>query len=371
MNDMDQSIMQIVDALGGVQNILTMILSSNDIKLTEDQIAKLDNIINTQHRISTSQTDAENVDNNNPEWTYTFDTHDTKLHDVFGDVKGQKIMDIVHSNKFVIPVLIMTAFAYMMNYWFSLKYIIIKNVIQEIVGIIAIVSAILFLMAANKTSIAMLLRRFEFWFKFFYLAQWMIISCIYYYVLIDSREWKPYPVQSGSIEYDLELFTLSLGYITTILGCTVIAAFDAFHISTTIKAIYATCGALITTTAAISFTFYPDVRFEEEYFHISFTSLIAGSAQVLAIFFWRQAILSVLRKNRCVLIQYSPYIKWKSDNEPQLPQQVKMQSQIYYDNGLPTDGQTKLQLVATNSNVGERKPDPEDIDLSADISDSI
>ena len=47
---------------------------------------------------------------------------------------------------------------------------------------------------------------------------------------------------------------------------------------------------------------------------VSIQSILSSSAQILALFFWRQTILSVFRTERCSLITYSPFIKWERNN---------------------------------------------------------
>ena len=57
---------------------------------------------------------------------------------------------------------------------------------------------------------------------------------------------------------------------------------------------------------------------------ISMESILQNSYQILAIFFCKQMILSLIKRQRCISIRYSPYYKWinvynddrgKSENE--------------------------------------------------------
>ena len=49
----------------------------------------------------------------------------------------------------------------------------------------------------------------------------------------------------------------------------------------------------------------------------SLKSVEVNSQQILCIFSWEQTVFTWYRKNRCVLIKYSPYIKWIQPNNHQ------------------------------------------------------
>ena len=59
--------------------------------------------------------------------------------------------------------------------------------------------------------------------------------------------------------------------------------------------------------------------------------------QVLSIFIWKQVFLSVLKRNRCILIKYSPFIEWHDEtdsvvmgqrNEIQMSSMIATQSDV-------------------------------------------
>ena len=99
---------------------------------------------------------------------------------------------------------------------------------------------------------------------------------------------------------------------------------------------------------------------------ISVTSAIARTSQVLCIFSWKQVFLSIFRKNKCVLIKYSPLIKWESDTEstknlkPHIFKQTSSMN-VVGDKGI--DKQV-LEIVPSNSTIREIKE--VDMELSSE-----
>ena len=75
---------QVIDALGGINNVISMILSSTDIQLDEEQLITLHQIINSKTNIC--QIDAINMENKNghihPEWSYDFKRNNTYLQHI-------------------------------------------------------------------------------------------------------------------------------------------------------------------------------------------------------------------------------------------------------------------------------------------------
>ena len=91
----------IIAALGGMKNILTMILSSKDIELNRNQLIELDKIFNTRNQISRSNiTRSENQNANHPEWTHNFNTKNTYLHHIFGGDQGDRIFTALYSKTY-------------------------------------------------------------------------------------------------------------------------------------------------------------------------------------------------------------------------------------------------------------------------------
>lgn len=55
-----------------------------------------------------------------------------------------------------------------------------------------------------------------------------------------------------------------------------------------------------------------DVIIRVKYVNLSIScmSMVGSSHQIISIFLWKQSILSWMKKGRCILIKYSPHIKW-------------------------------------------------------------
>ena len=312
-NNTDQTVIEIVNALGGMQNVLTMMLSSSDIHIDEHQMISLHKIITSKQPIQ--QTDilyTEDNDPLHPELTYNFNTADTYLHVILGDDVGHKAYNIICS-RIIVILLAMASFAYSLNFWYPLDWVVSKNIFQEIAAIMLIIWLMAALLTANRKSTTLILQSFEFWFKLLYLVQSCIALLVYWFVLTDSTKWKGYQVD-GSYVWNLELFSTCLYSIALIVSYCIVANFDAFRISVLTKTLIAVLFAVVMGFFSVMYTFYWDpVAIEVLNYKILVTSLISGSTQVVCIFSWKQAAMSILKKNRCALIKYSPFIKWKDD----------------------------------------------------------
>ena len=180
---------------------------------------------------------------------------------------------------------------------------------------------ILIILSVNIKCFKLIIKSFEFWFKMFYFVQYCVAQWIYYYILIDSHEWDFYTIDSKSNvqTYNLEIFTFTLSTIRTLLGGLIFISLDALQIKLWIKTFFGIAAAGLLTFNAIRYTFFADLYgVDNSIIHvkalnlsISLTSIMGNALQILSIFVWKQVILSILRKNRCILVKYSPYIGGK------------------------------------------------------------
>ena len=80
---------EIVAILGGIDNILTHYLTSNDIKLNRDQLSQLQDTLNSNTLIVS---DPKSKFENNTQLTYTYNINDTYHHYFFGDKSASNII---------------------------------------------------------------------------------------------------------------------------------------------------------------------------------------------------------------------------------------------------------------------------------------
>ena len=62
---------------------------------------------------------------------------------------------------------------------------------------------------------------------------------------------------------------------------------------------------------------------------IELVSMRTSSYRVLAIFLWKQTIMSVWKKSQATIICYLPYIEWKSTESGSFDFNLSVQSNVY------------------------------------------
>ena len=104
------------------------------------------------------------------------------------------------------------------------------------------------------------------------------------------------------------------------LFCIIIySLIDGFPISQKTKLVAGFGIALVYTFHSIQVSLFSVAYIEEstihlipdnEQFKFSIASIYASSMRTLCLFLWKQTILLLIKKERCVNLRYSPYIKW-------------------------------------------------------------
>ena len=80
---------EIVQILGGIDNVLTLLLSSNDINISNDKLSQIHNTITSNQYNS--------IKNKEKQLTYYFYANNTYLHSIFGNKNGQKLYNLLYS----------------------------------------------------------------------------------------------------------------------------------------------------------------------------------------------------------------------------------------------------------------------------------
>ena len=347
--DSNEDCNELTEALGGAHNILTMILRSQDIQLNDHQLIKIHNIIKTKTKIlpaNVTQNDMKQIheDECPQEWTYCFDKDNTYLHTIFGQDYGQKIFDIVYCKKSVTTLIICLVFSWISYPIFHyLNMHILRYIIGDIIYCISIPLTIFILLSANRKCFRLTLESFDFWLKLFYFLQFEVAQIVYYYTIIDSSEWEDYQIEPGSVEYKLDVSLYSLRSIQILLLAIGFISLDALQWKLWTKISAGIGIGILFTIDAIQYTFFSDlygndnsvIHIQSLDVSISVISVMASAMQILSIFIWKQVILSIIKKNRCILIKYSPYIRWRGmittemlEKQHELTPMVKTESEI-------------------------------------------
>ena len=97
----------LIDIMGGIDNILTIVLSSTDFQPTQQDLLQLHQTITTFDNIHADIQNNVEMSQSDQKWTHYFSCTDTFLHSIFGDKDGQKILKAIYSQySLIIPLLI-------------------------------------------------------------------------------------------------------------------------------------------------------------------------------------------------------------------------------------------------------------------------
>eukprot|EP01083_Nonionella_stella_P243027 847203_1 len=166
----------IVHALGGIDEMLQHFFTSN-IVLDQQQLDSLHHIItNTPHK---TQQQEDKAHTTMPTLTYTFKDEDTLLYAIFGQEKGTKILHLltgkIIKSKWIL--LFWIGFSILVGVLMAFLKFSFEDAFTFVYPIFSLLGAIYiigWILYANKEAMKLLLRQFVFWFKIFYLIQYLV-----------------------------------------------------------------------------------------------------------------------------------------------------------------------------------------------------
>ena len=321
-NDNKHNANAIVDTLGGIDNILEMVLSSN-IKLKQQTMNEI-------HEIITNNEEECNFGKSNldKELTYTFYATDTFWHSLCGDYIGQKICDTLHMNIWLIIIIALLIPSFL--FWDTFDIIPSDSTLSIVYMMIFCsylwIYCISLLLTANKECVKFILRSFEFWIKIFYCLQYNIWIHIYFDYFYHHHG-KPL-VMTVQIMESVVSFTIVL----------TVCLYDALQFNIWMKFIGGSVMAFLSTFLGVYYAFHSfiydqdaeEATIEIPYisFSISVPSMAGNSLIILAIFLWKQSIFSIWKRDRCVLIDYSPFIRWIHDDMLQTNTSINIHQEV-------------------------------------------
>eukprot|EP01084_Bolivina_argentea_P268571 456218_1 len=325
---------EIVSVLGGINNILNDYLSESNanFSLNQTQIQNLHQLISTSrqykqknkvlllHKIkkideskNEHQTDITEISDN---WYYELNQKDTYLTMFFGQPKGDKIANILHGKMIkIILILSLIIIVPIMLLYGRVEWI------SAVVWILWYCTLLIpyctfWLLSVNSYAFKLLTSQFEFWLKIVYVFNFQVF-----------RMWSRIEFSVEKPEYQsLFIFREIIAAIAAILATIVMSSFDAININIKWKIILSTMTAVMFSYLAMSVQFKSlqlieysnnsDIYLTSN-IKFSLRSFEASAGRILAIFFWKQAVLTFIRSktNKCTLIKYTPYIIWNSEEE--------------------------------------------------------
>ena len=306
----------IVRILGGIDQVLANYLStSHGLALTPSQISKLHQLItlpptfdNRNNPKSKTEIQLTNGTTEDPySFCYEFTDSNSYLSYIFGIDIARKISKLLDSSIVAVFHTVCVLFCVVLSYICQMDEIIYICfiVLLSLCSISWIIFVSLWMLNLNISAFKLIVQTFEFSFKLVYAFVHAIFCGIYWDKI-----------------YKLNLFiiiAMNFKVIGTILW---VSSFDGANMGRFSKTLFTSIFAFILTVISIQYSLYKldgssIVQYEIiiNNFAISVTGMIAGSSRILAIFLWKQAILTFFSKNKCVLIRYRPYVVWNTNDD--------------------------------------------------------
>ena len=281
----DHHIAQFVKMLGGIDSILDDYLSSeNGHRLTQLQLQQI-------HELITS----EDHQSDKPHLTFRFDTANSYIVSLFGWNIAIKILKVLNSWIPTVVHVMCLIICLLLVFLVPQKYPIPMVISLCICMCTWTPFAIMWWMGIDKKALKMIINSFEFWFKFGYAILYAIFSVIY---CTNMFGWHMF---------------IAIGISMKVIWITLyVSSFDGVNKSRFVKTLCSCIAATLLTILSLVYEFYMDdyIMNLSWNYSVSVTDKLSDSARVLALFLWKQTILTYWRPNRCVLIKHTPYIEW-------------------------------------------------------------
>eukprot|EP01083_Nonionella_stella_P111552 327281_1 len=319
--DSDINESQIIHILGGIDMILYEFLRErSDVQITQNQLNRLHQLFITpkqcqsqnKHSVLAKLFSFQNDEQYIDYTTHIFDDSCTYLHQFLGDVLATKIVNILHSTWPHIIFFVMMGIFLVLRLWCS-EHIIYSLFMLICSGLATHFYVMIWLLSVNKKGLGLVMQTFEFWFKCAYITIGVVLLLVNQYAL--NNAW-------GSMNHK---YLRLAGHIATffngVLVIIIISMFDALRISRSSKVLFSVTAAIGTTIMCIYSEYMTYFNGNDSMIYVtnsiglSLLSLQQNAMEIIAIFSWKQAILTIVKRGRCVLIKHSPYIEWKTDSK--------------------------------------------------------
>ena len=304
----DQNTQEIIAILGGIEQVLTNHLTSSDIKVTTDQLVKLQHTLNSNNLIPS---DPKSKIEHDGQLIYTFNRNDTYHHYFFGNKIGSYIVKRTFNKPSLALIAILIT---IWTSWHNIFGVTDTYYIYKLIAFIIIFLYALFVsLSVNKTVFTRSIQHFVFWFKTIISIAQAIFNFILRYVMLKDR-------QTTCINIFGDVF-LQLAFISFIINY---SAIDGHQASKAAKFVFGMILSLLLTYYSVFFSLFVDQDELEKSMviigsiQISIIAFHASALRALSIFLWRQTMLIIIQGDKCVNLQYSPKIVWMDESEQML-----------------------------------------------------
>eukprot|EP01083_Nonionella_stella_P016102 45026_1 len=300
--------------MGGIDAILSHYLSTTA-SLTTQQLQQIHAIMSSKNEIQhyTPKETIDLEDTSSNELVLSFDVNDTYLHLLFGSHYGSMIINrFVYNKRFLYPmfVLVNVGFLQFFREYISDLFITIPAFVMW-----SVVAPwlLLLLLSMNIKAFKMISTSFDFWMKIIYMIIYASTRFIYvHYITIYVEESRK------SMTWFIYDIIYSCMRILVIL---VWSSLDALQLPLYVKIYLGLLISIIYSLNTLVVALHIESETDDSIIHItdslsiSLMSFIDSSIKIVCMFLWKQTILSILRKNRCILIKHSPFIQWTHEQD--------------------------------------------------------
>jgi len=223
------------------------------------------------------------------------------------------------------------------------------------------------IMSTNRETRKLLYHSFDFWME----GGWGVIYCVAGVLL--QAQWWHISKQLTGIPVFFNVIYHVIAPISMVLWILFTASFDALPmISFNWRMVLSVFAALNFTVYSVywQFLWHKTLDYEvhiTSYSSISMVNLLQDGSKLLAIFFWKQCWQIFRKRDRCISIQYSPYIRWERNKHRRCPanSQVMPQSEWEMDwNEEEDEGDSRMKKVHSES-IATYGMDVEAADITA------
>ena len=286
----------LIAILGGADAILQHYLSSDN--LTSHQLNDVNNLMHNRNTNDKSQTDPDITS------ILTVSSKNTLLHQIFGDIAADKLVNILYSKSIAIAAVLSVLIVLL---WFLLEtvYIITDKYWMQIsiwctvIYSIWILYILVCISSVNKIIIRRISQTFIYWFKICFAIKAGICDLVYTRIIYDD-----YPSDiSGAI---LNLMIISF-----------FALLDGIHMSFKTKTFVGIMTSILFLWRSFYWTFHAEpCIIDINWFNIyssqyDMREWTASAMRVVTIFICKQTIYSIWKPSQSTLIKKSIIIEWK------------------------------------------------------------
>ena len=291
---------ELVDMLGGIDQILTDYLNSNNkMLLNEIQRQRI-------HQVISKPPLSDHKNERPKDYTYLFLIQSTSINLCLNKENAAKFV------RFMFHKLTLLFFS-ILGVILLIFQIGIKNIsdrtwfvyYQCIYYILTILWLIFVLLITNKSALCVVSKTFEFVLKFTLTLFAILMEYIWFFVVN-----KP---EKNEL---IEKLVVYISWLALILMMIIFSSLDALYVKIWIKTYlgFVLSVILIIHTWNISLNDTLDIL-EIVGTSISLGSLAVSSLNFVLLFVIKQTVLSLLKKDKIISVKSSPYVKWVNDSE--------------------------------------------------------